>query len=70
MGFGEAIKRGFAGWSDWSGRATRPEFWWFALFVWLVSLIPYIGVLVTANGDDSGGSGVIWWVLLVVSGSR
>jgi uncharacterized membrane protein YhaH (DUF805 family) len=66
IGFGEAVKRAFAGWSDWSGRATRPEFWWFALFCWLVSFIPYAAVLVTASGDGDGGSSVIWWILLIV----
>ena len=32
VGFGAAIKRGFAGWSTWSGRATRAEYWWWTLF--------------------------------------
>jgi uncharacterized membrane protein YhaH (DUF805 family) len=79
VGFGEAIKRGFAGWSTWSGRATRAEYWWWALFVFLVSLIPYIGIFATmdwtttdsgpnSTGTSVSGSGgsVIFWILLVV----
>ena len=79
VGFGEAIKRGFAGWSTWSGRATRAEYWWWALFVFLVSLIPYIGIFATmdwtttdtgpnSTGTSVSGSGgsVIFWILLAV----
>ncbi|MFL6070069.1 MAG: DUF805 domain-containing protein, partial [Actinomycetes bacterium] len=80
VGFGEAIKRGFAGWSSWSGRATRAEYWWWALFVFLVSLIPYIGIFATMDwttSTDSGpnstgasvsgsGGSVIFWILLAV----
>jgi len=79
VGFGEAIKRGFAGWSTWSGRATRAEYWWWALFVFLVSLIPYIGIFATmdwtttdtgpnSTGTSVSGSGgsVIFWILLVI----
>ncbi len=40
FGFGESIKRGFAKWSDYSGRATLGEYWWFALFTFLVLLVP------------------------------
>ena len=73
VGFGEAIKRAFAGWSTWSGRATRAEYWWWFLFVWLLSAIPYIGIFATADwSSDSDGSiecsggGAIWWILFAV----
>ena len=39
MGFGEAIKVCFNKYADFSGRASRAEFWWFYLFTFLVSLI-------------------------------
>lgn len=75
VGFGEAIKRGFAGWSTWSGRATRAEYWWWGLFVFLLTLIPYVGVFATmdwstdsegtVSGSSNGGS-VVFWILLVV----
>ena len=71
--FGEAIKRAFAGWSTWSGRATRAEYWWWFLFVWLVSLIPYIGILATADWTTTGdgtvegtGGSVLWWIVITV----
>lgn len=39
MNFQEAIQVCFQKYADFNGRAKRPEFWWFALFCFLVSLI-------------------------------
>ena len=36
VSFTEAVGRGFAGYVDFRGRATRAEFWWFALFLTIV----------------------------------
>lgn len=33
MSFFEAIASGFRNYAEFAGRATRPEFWWFILFV-------------------------------------
>ncbi len=46
MTFFESIKTVFRKYAEFEGRATRPEFWWFALFSFLVSsalnaLTPY-----------------------------
>lgn len=38
MSFGESIKRVFKNLTNFQGRARRSEFWWFYLFVTLVSL--------------------------------
>jgi uncharacterized membrane protein YhaH (DUF805 family) len=37
MSFGAAISTVFAKYADFTGRARRPEFWWFVLFTTLVS---------------------------------
>ncbi len=37
MGFGEAVKTCFSKYFQFSGRAIRSEYWWFFLFVVLVS---------------------------------
>jgi len=73
VGFGEAIKRAFAGWSTWSGRATRAEYWWWFLFVSLLMLIPYIGIFATADWSSSNdgtiegsGGSAIWWILFFI----
>jgi uncharacterized membrane protein YhaH (DUF805 family) len=75
VGFGEAIKRAFAGATTWSGRSTRAEYWWWFLFVWLLSLIPYVGIFAsmdwTSNGDGSvsgsgGGVSALWLIIGVI----
>ncbi len=37
MTFGESIKTCFSKYADFEGRATRSEFWWWMLFVFLAS---------------------------------
>jgi uncharacterized membrane protein YhaH (DUF805 family) len=39
MNFQEAIKVCFNKYADFTGTASRPEFWWYALFVFGVSLV-------------------------------
>ena len=46
VGFGEAISRGFSKYIAFSGRASRPEYWWWVLFTLLVQVIPLIGGLI------------------------
>ncbi len=44
MTFFESIRLCFIQYAEFNGRATRPEFWWFALFVTLVtSALAYFG---------------------------
>ena len=38
MGFQEAVRVCFAKYFDFEGEATRPEFWWFVLFIGVVNL--------------------------------
>lgn len=46
--FGQAVKRFFKKYATFSGRASRSEFWWAALFCALLQLIPYILVIIGA----------------------
>ena len=49
--FGEAISRGFRNYATFSGRATRAEHWWFALFVVIGRLVlGVIGALASLPG--------------------
>ena len=45
MGFGQAVATCLGKYATFSGRASRSEFWWFYLFVllvtWLVDLVAY-----------------------------
>jgi uncharacterized membrane protein YhaH (DUF805 family) len=70
VGFGEAISRGFTNYFTFSGRASRPEYWWWVLFTALVAIIP-LSILVTfipslslasRRFHDIGKSG--WWQIL------
>lgn len=42
MGFGQAIKSGFQNYANFSGRASRSEFWWFLVFYWIVIFVASI----------------------------
>ena len=42
VGFGDAVRRAFRGWSDYSGRATVGEYWWFYLVALIATLVPYV----------------------------
>jgi uncharacterized membrane protein YhaH (DUF805 family) len=38
MSFGEAVRSGFDHYVKFDGRASRPAFWWWVLFVFLVGI--------------------------------
>ncbi len=57
MSFGTAIASGFRHYSNFTGRASRSEFWWFQLFLVLGS----IGT--SAIGD---GVNAVWFVATIV----
>lgn len=47
MSFIDAVKACFTKYFDFSGRAKRPEYWWFFLFCFLVSLLlGYVGEMI------------------------
>jgi uncharacterized membrane protein YhaH (DUF805 family) len=39
MGFGQAIAAGFTNYINFAGRATRPEYWYFILFLVLAGIV-------------------------------
>jgi len=49
MSFGQAITTVFSKYADFTGRAGRAEFWWFALFSWIVGTV--LGALNFATPD-------------------
>lgn len=50
MSFGDAIVTVFRKYADFTGRAARPEFWWFALFSFLVGSA--LGALNISTGQQ------------------
>ncbi len=51
VGFGEAIKLLFKNYANFTGRATKSEYWWAFLFLWLVNFvaayIPVVGSIIS-----------------------
>ncbi|MBO5676531.1 MAG: DUF805 domain-containing protein [Bacteroidaceae bacterium] len=45
MTFGQSIKTCFSKYVTFSGRATRSEYWWFALLCFIVGCIPVVNLL-------------------------
>jgi len=55
MKFQDAVTTCFRRYADFTGRAARPEYWWFFLFVFLCSV-----VLTTIDSRVLGTSNVLW----------
>ena len=80
MTFTESVKTGFQKYMDFSGRASRSEYWWFFLFTLIVRLvttwIPFVGFVIalalllpslsvtTRRLHDTNRTG--WWMLLPI----
>ena len=51
MNFGQAITTVFKKYAEFSGRASRSEYWWWVLFTTIINIslgwIPIIGILIT-----------------------
>ncbi|WP_181892908.1 DUF805 domain-containing protein [Falsiruegeria mediterranea] len=61
MGFSDAIRTCFRKYLVFSGRATRPEYWWFALFIILTSaILAFVdNLLFGSNPETSEGTRVL-----------
>ena len=64
--FPEAIKRAFAQYATFAGRATRPEYWWFYLFSVLAWGVPYALLLASLPGTGESVGGLFWFALLLL----
>lgn len=68
MSFGDAITTVFRKYAEFTGRASRPEFWWFILFSTIVSTALGGLNLATPEGVIALGSSLasIWSVAVLV----
>jgi uncharacterized membrane protein YhaH (DUF805 family) len=55
IGFGGAVRRGFTKYATFSGRASRSEYWWWALFTTVVFLALGIPALVLGSTTSPDG---------------
>ncbi|MEY9952463.1 DUF805 domain-containing protein [Leifsonia sp. EB34] len=64
--FGEAIRRFFKKYSDFTGRASRSEFWWWYLFAVVIAIVFSILIATLGTvGNGGRGYGPIGWILIV-----
>lgn len=56
-GFGESIARFYSNYVNFSGRATRSEYWWVLLFQMLVYISLIVAFVGTAGMTDFSGGG-------------
>jgi uncharacterized membrane protein YhaH (DUF805 family) len=68
MSFGDAVTTVFRKYADFTGRARRPEFWWFILFTTIVSSALGAFTLVTPEGTIAVGSSLasVWSIAVLV----
>lgn len=68
MSFGDSIATVFRKYAEFSGRASRPEFWWFTLFSALVSTALGAFNILTPDGTILIGSSLasVWGVAVLV----
>lgn len=67
MDFGGAIKSGFQNYFNFKDRASRSEFWWWTLFVFLSGIAANILDGILTGGDRQALAGLLNLVLLIPS---
>ena len=63
MGFGQAISHNLNNMTNFSGRASRSEFWWWILAIWILQVI----VNLVVGGMGSNRSGFVTFIAWVIS---
>ena len=60
MSFGSAISNVLSNYANFSGRASKAEFWWWVLFFTLLMLA--VGIIAAVMSPSMGGalSGLVW----------
>ena len=69
IGFVDAVKRGFKKYATFKGRASRSEYWWWALFTFIgylgLGLLTYVaGITTSPDGGQSPGAPAIPLIIL------
>jgi uncharacterized membrane protein YhaH (DUF805 family) len=65
MGFGQAISYNIKNVTNFSGRAGRGEFWWWVVFLWILSVV--VNLLTGGWNLNAADRGVGYWIGLVIS---
>ena len=65
ISFGDAIRKGFEGYAQFSGRSTRAEYWWWSLFYVLVAVVAAI-ISSFIFGPTNNILGLLWFLALLL----
>src|ERR671936_236786 len=66
MSFTDAVKSAYRNYAKFDGRATRPEYWWFLLFTFVVTVGVYLlGLLLYAAARSNVVFGLVGLVVVV-----
>ena len=70
MGFAQAVRIGLNNFFNPTGRASRSEFWWYYLFIFVIAgVLGVIGGMVSAHGgEEQTWVGIIFDVLAFLIG--
>lgn len=74
VSFGEAIKRAFSKYCCFTGRASRSEFWWWRLFLGIISFVlnilssVFMAGAITAGSTGMGAGSLIISILMIIFG--
>ena len=63
MGFTEAFQKGISNIGNFEGRASRPEFWWFVLGVWVAEFVLLFFISIIFRGGFGSFLTFIIWVV-------
>lgn len=64
VSFGQAISIGFSKYATFTGRSNRPEFWWFYLFICLISIA--LTIVEGVGGSSAGVLSGIWTLATMI----
>lgn len=66
VSFPEAVMRGLRKYSDFSGRASRAEYWWWVLALWIGSSITGALDATILSVSEEGTYSPFWWIFFLV----
>lgn len=66
MTFSQSIKSVFSKYADFSGRATRSEYWYFYLFNFLVGMVYYIALFAMLGSGSRDSSAVGYLSVMII----
>lgn len=66
MGFGQSISHVFNNLTNFNGRASRSEFWWWILFTYIINIVVSIIDSLIFNSSQTFGLGILAWIVWII----